>query len=328
MDKNIIIFSLISILFMTIIYLFYKVNQIKDSIEDRNTPTNPPVVNPNINLDNYYTKNDIDNNFSTKTYVDNNIQNSISTISTDQNGNIFRTTGNQELGYDIEIDDTITFNHPVTFKENINFDNPINFNNQVDFHNNLNIDHDNNNLINSLPPRSIIAWNDNNAPKGWALCDGQSYNLDSNGDAQVDSTGVQTPDLRGRFILGAGDGDSLTNRVLGETDGDENITLTINQIPQHHHYISYALEGTWSINRAQNKKVMSRYPGVNGFGTGIDYWVGDESLSDYWVGASSKMFDTECASDISNESQCTMHDDTLPHNNMPPYYVLTYIMKL
>ena len=241
MSKNIIIFSLIYILFILIIYLFYKVNQIKDSPP----PTNPPVDNREKNLDNYYTKNDIDNNFYTKTYVNNNIQNSSSAIDTSQNsssvidtsqnGNIYTVCGNQEFGYDIEIDDTITFNHPIVFKENINFNDPVDFNNQVDFNNpvdfdnNLNIDH--NNLINTLPPGSIIAWSSETPPKGWALCDGQNYFLDSKGEAQpiydvFDHGGIgfrskQTPDLRGRFILGAGNGSDLTERTLGDSDGDD-----------------------------------------------------------------------------------------------------------
>ena len=51
-------------------------------------------------------------------------------------------------------------------------------------------------------------------PQGWALCDG------TNG----------TPDLRGRFILGAGQGTGLTERKLKDNGGEEMHTLTIDEI--------------------------------------------------------------------------------------------------
>ena len=55
-----------------------------------------------------------------------------------------------------------------------------------------------NNYINTkslkyLPKFSIIAFNSNVLPTGWYLCNGNTYN------------GFETPDLRGRFILGSGE---------------------------------------------------------------------------------------------------------------------------
>ena len=42
--------------------------------------------------------------------------------------------------------------------------------------------------VNFLPKGTIVAWNGSKVPQGWALCDGKN----------------NTPDLRGRFILGSG----------------------------------------------------------------------------------------------------------------------------
>lgn len=68
----------------------------------------------------------------------------------------------------------------------------------------------------SVPSGSIIPWYGNQAdiPDGFALCNG------SNG----------TPDLRDRFIVGAGSSYSLR-----ATGGANTVTLTVEQMPSHSH---------------------------------------------------------------------------------------------
>lgn len=71
----------------------------------------------------------------------------------------------------------------------------------------------------SIPTGGIIIWSGTEVPTGWALCDG------TNG----------TPDLRGRFVLGAGGAYNP-----GDTGGAEEVTLTVAQLPSHSHtYASY-----------------------------------------------------------------------------------------
>ncbi len=70
-----------------------------------------------------------------------------------------------------------------------------------------------------LPMGSIIMWSGTTVPSGWALCDGQ------NG----------TPDLRGRFIIGAGPGNGLTGRTVNENGGSESSTLEVSNLPSHDH---------------------------------------------------------------------------------------------
>ncbi len=81
-------------------------------------------------------------------------------------------------------------------------------------------------------------------PTGWFACDGS---LKSIAEYQTLYTligttyggnGVQTfgvPDLRGRAPLHQGRGPGLTQRVMGEVGGTEQVTLNIQQIPQHNH---------------------------------------------------------------------------------------------
>jgi len=43
------------------------------------------------------------------------------------------------------------------------------------------------------------------------------------------------PDLRGRTPISQGAGSGLSNVVMGEKGGTENVTLTVNQMPAHDH---------------------------------------------------------------------------------------------
>ena len=108
------------------------------------------------------------------------------------------------------------------------------------------------------------------------------------GWAICDGTGG-TPDLKGRFILGSGPGSGLTNRTLNATGGTETVKLTVQQMPTHAHNYS-------TLDHEQR--------GLQG-GRDVD---GNQKAR--W---------TTRTSDNQGGNQ--------PHENMPPYYVLTYIMK-
>lgn len=74
-----------------------------------------------------------------------------------------------------------------------------------------------------VPAGVIVMWSGSIAsiPSGWALCNG--LNL--------------TPDLRDRFIVGAGSSYNPTN-----SGGQNTITLTTNQLPAHSHTATTAVD--------------------------------------------------------------------------------------
>lgn len=87
----------------------------------------------------------------------------------------------------------------------------------------------------------------NFAPIGWALCNGQTLSISENEalytliGTTYGGDGVQTfvlPDLRGRAPIHQGQGNGLTNRVLGQQVGTETVTLITNQMPAHSHGFS------------------------------------------------------------------------------------------
>ena len=76
-----------------------------------------------------------------------------------------------------------------------------------------------------VPAGIITIWSGSTAsvPSGWALCDG------ANG----------TPDLRDRFIVGAG-----SAYAVGATGGSNTVTLDETQIPGHTHFVSGNTDNT------------------------------------------------------------------------------------
>ncbi|NLB66194.1 MAG: hypothetical protein GX803_06980 [Lentisphaerae bacterium] len=74
----------------------------------------------------------------------------------------------------------------------------------------------------TIPIGGIIMWSgtENQIPDGWALCNGSTVN------------GKQTPDLRGRFVVGAGTGSGYN---VNNTGGANQVTLTVAQMPKHSH---------------------------------------------------------------------------------------------
>jgi microcystin-dependent protein len=172
---------------------------------------------------------------------------------------------------------------------------------------------------------AIIAWSLPTIPKGWAICDGQKYKLDSNYNAVLDSNGMQTPDLRGRFILGSGVGakdmnnNELTERLINNTGGEENHKLTINEMPSHTHTHIDRMLPTPNDDTATQAPiftnigltVVDKAP-PNGWGAGLwQAWASSKDKPIYGK--------NDITGSIGNDKS---------HNIMPPFYVLTYIMKL
>ena len=84
----------------------------------------------------------------------------------------------------------------------------------------------------------------NYIPNGWAPCNGQLLAISQNsalfallgtmygGNGQ---TTFALPDLRGRAVVGQGQGAGLSNYQQGNVVGTENVTLLTTQLPTHNH---------------------------------------------------------------------------------------------
>src|SRR5258705_3958583 len=84
----------------------------------------------------------------------------------------------------------------------------------------------------------------NFAPAGWAFCDGSLIPISEN-DTLFNLIGTTyggdgentfaLPDLRGRIPIHQGQGPGISNYLIGERAGVEDVTLTTQQIPLRHH---------------------------------------------------------------------------------------------
>lgn len=84
----------------------------------------------------------------------------------------------------------------------------------------------------------------NFAPAGWMFCSGQLLPISENetlfqligttygGDGQET---FALPDLQGRLPIHIGQGSGLSNYVIGQKAGTEEVTLNTQQIPNHNH---------------------------------------------------------------------------------------------
>jgi len=84
----------------------------------------------------------------------------------------------------------------------------------------------------------------NFAPAGWAFCNGQElaisefstlFNLIGTTYGGNGTTIFALPDLRGRVPIHQGQGGGLSNYVIGEALGEEQVTPSAAQLPMHRH---------------------------------------------------------------------------------------------
>ena len=173
-----------------------------------------------------------------------------------------------------------------------------------------------------LPQGTIIMWAGLSTPTGWQLCDG------SNG----------TPDLRDRFIVGAG-----STYSLGATGGANAVTIDANTMPSHVH--AYTVSGSTATGGAHTHTVSDpgHYHGttwynINDFNQGslspgAEQYPDDQQGS-FTINTDSKTTGISLANSIVHSHTINITGNTVatggtqPHENRPPYYAVYYLQKM
>jgi microcystin-dependent protein len=150
-------------------------------------------------------------------------------------------------------------------------------------------------------------------PKGWAFCDGQLLPISQNtalfsllgttygGDGK---SNFALPDLQGLVPMQQGQGPGLSLRDLGETGGEQNVTLLQTEMPVHSHGTPLGATGSGAAS-----------PVGNAWASGAKLGGGN-----IYAPPGNNVPMSPIALSVAGGS--------LPHNNMMPYLTLNYCIAL
>jgi microcystin-dependent protein len=162
----------------------------------------------------------------------------------------------------------------------------------------------------------------NFAPTGWAMCNGQLLPISQNtalfsllgttygGDGK--ST-FALPNLQGTAPMQQGQGPGLSQRFLGETGGEQTVTLLQTEMPSHSHTMQTTATAATVAAATNNQWAMAQAGGAKGGG-----------------GSIINMYSTTTNSGLAQMSPfaTSIAGGSLPHNNMPPFLGLTFIIAM
>ena len=200
----------------------------------------------------------------------------------------------------------------------------------------------------TMPMSGIIMWSGSELPDGWAYCDGD------NG----------TPDLRGRFIMGSTNDETIN--INGENafynmnqyGGLQKVILEEEEMPSHNHTmgtnesthnhtINDSQQNSQSSSHESNHRhsvqdKLAYYTGGEGNNFKVSEYHNSEARKEVWTGKNTSENNYQHSHKVSmshNHSieQSTSYNHTHiigntggsgPHENLPPYYVLSFIMRI
>jgi microcystin-dependent protein len=165
----------------------------------------------------------------------------------------------------------------------------------------------------------------NFAQRGWDFCNGQLLPISQNtalfsllgttfgGDGR---TTFGLPDLRGRSAVNPGRGPGLSGYRSGERGGQEEVTLTQNEMPAHTHIATNTSDLKVGVS---NQGVNTDSP------AGSVFAVGEEDV--FRSGAANTTMDaSSIAGSVTTTNSST--GGSLPHTNLSPFLGMNHLIAL
>jgi microcystin-dependent protein len=157
----------------------------------------------------------------------------------------------------------------------------------------------------------------NFAPAGWAMCNGQLLPISQN-TALFSLLGTfyggngtsnfALPNLQAQIPLGMGTGPGLTPYVIGETAGANSVTIIESEMAEHNH-----------VPNAQSSLGSTDSPDNAVWAVSRRGRVADQVYADSTPAQGLGQLNDSALSTIAGNQ---------PHNNLPPYLVVNFIIAL
>lgn len=154
----------------------------------------------------------------------------------------------------------------------------------------------------------------NFAPAGYELCAGQTLSISQNTalfsllGTTYGGNGITTfnlPDLRGRVPVGQGQGPGLSDVVIGEVSGTENVPILISNLPSHTH--TATAPGASASTTTAPSPAVAPGPATLGAGVSKSFGTADSNLAAPTLG---------------------LTGNNIPISIMQPYLGLNYVIAI
>ncbi len=178
--------------------------------------------------------------------------------------------------------------------------------------------HPTNEYYDLVPAGMIIMWYGDtlDIPNGWALCNGNLYRKAN------DLGEIQSPDLRGKFVVATGNNGS-TNYSPNNEGGQDSVTLTTDKLPIHNHNVrdpghSHTYDYSYTPNQSGVGYIKTCVKILK-----VEVCTPDpdenEVHSSFVNGSTSLGYSQMTEDNIGGDEA---------HENRPSFYALVYIIKL
>lgn len=166
----------------------------------------------------------------------------------------------------------------------------------------------------------IIMFGGNFAPYGWHLCDGSIVSISqyttlyqllgtTYGGDGINTFGL--PDFRGRIPINQGQGLGLSNYILGQNGGTENVTLLTQNLPQHTHALNVD-NNPGTVAKPATTTVLATETSTASGGNAFVYYPGSPA------GTQQPM----------SPNAIGLAGSSIPHNNIQPVLAVTFCIAL